>query len=148
MVVILVESFSLDFEDKLWLIKFIEFHKIYANLIPVLTVQASDADTDANARLSYKLKMDDKSDCPFEIDRSLGMITTTEELDREKKSEYDLVVIATDAGRPPMESQATVKVVVSDVNDNQPIFSKAKYIAKVPEDTSIGTVSFTKVGLA
>ena len=33
--------------------------------------------------------------------------------------------------------------MVSDVNDNQPIFSKAKYIAKVPEDTSIGTVVTT-----
>ena len=109
----------------------------------MLTVQASDADSDANARLRYELESDDKDECPFEIDRSLGMITTTSSLDREKTSEYNLVVTATDAGRPPMSSKATVKVIVSDMNDNRPVFSKASYIVDVPEDTSIGKVRFS-----
>ena len=34
---------------------------------------------------------------------------------------YELVIIATDRGTPPLSSNGTIVVVVEDVNDNAPI---------------------------
>ncbi len=45
-------------------------------------------------------------------------------LDREVIDEYTVVVTATDSGSPPLSSQKTFAVRLSDVNDNAPMFSQ------------------------
>lgn len=60
-------------------------------------------------------------------------------LDRETKTSYQLVIEAMDGGSPPLRSQLYVNVTVQDVNDNPPIFQKSRYIASVPENTTVGT---------
>ena len=49
-----------------------------------------------------------------------GEISTSELLDREEKSEYELLVEAVDRGQPPKSSQTVVRVVIEDVNDQTP----------------------------
>jgi hypothetical protein len=49
-----------------------------------------------------------------------GQISTSELLDREEKSEYELLVEAVDRGQPPKSSQTVVKVMIEDVNDKTP----------------------------
>lgn len=45
----------------------------------------------------------------------------------------------TDRGSPALSTTATVEVVVLDVNDNSPVFSKASYSVDVSEDAKEGT---------
>lgn len=57
---------------------------------------------------------------PFVMDSAKGTLRCTEELDREQRDRYDLLLLALDAGRPPLSSTARVTIYVEDVNDNQP----------------------------
>ncbi|XP_003783712.1 protocadherin-15 isoform X9 [Otolemur garnettii] len=54
-------------------------------------------------------------------ERSTGILTLGKALDRESTDRYILIITASD-GRPDGTSTATVNVVVTDVNDNAPVF--------------------------
>lgn len=46
-----------------------------------------------------------------------------------------ITVRATDNGRPPLDDVCTFKVTIEDINDNPPVFDKAKYEESMSEDT-------------
>lgn len=73
----------------------------------------------------------------FEIDNSSGLVTTKTFLDREQITLYTLTVSATDPSG--LTSQATVVVMIGDVNDNQPKFLQDQYERHIPENSEIGT---------
>ncbi|XP_046738187.1 protein dachsous [Diprion similis] len=60
-------------------------------------------------------------------------------LDREARSNYELVIEALDGGAPPLRSRLRVNVTIQDVNDNPPIFNQTRYSASVPENATVGT---------
>ncbi|XP_068133866.1 protocadherin gamma-B5-like isoform X48 [Hyperolius riggenbachi] len=66
-------------------------------------------------------------------------LVTTNYLDREKNSTYNITLSAEDEGSPPLMTKATVYLSVLDVNDNTPIFDKLMYISYIPEHTPTGT---------
>ena len=49
------------------------------------------------------------------------------DLDRETKDMYTLEVTATDGGTPPLSSQSTVFVKITDANDNAPVITNDRY---------------------
>lgn len=56
------------------------------------------------------------------------------------KEIYDLVIKATDRGKPiSLSSRAKVKIIVDDINDNDPIFSQTEYTRYLPESIAVGT---------
>ncbi|XP_068128025.1 protocadherin gamma-B4-like [Hyperolius riggenbachi] len=59
-------------------------------------------------------------------------------LDREKQSFYELVLSASDGGRPPKTGTALIKITVQDVNDNFPVFSKDTYQISLKENVPVG----------
>jgi hypothetical protein len=78
-------------------------------------------------------------DGQFSINPSTGQIISSSLLDRETRSTYQLLVVATDGGEPQgLSSSATVSVVVSDVNDNPPRFHHHPYVTHIPAYTSAG----------
>ena len=101
---------------------------------PVLKVTATDLDEGANSAIKYSLL----NSTWFTIDETSGLISTQTHVDCEADPAPILVVIATDSGRPPLSSSATVRVTVHDLNDNEPIFEKPLYNATVPEDMPVG----------
>ncbi|XP_053321576.1 protocadherin gamma-B1-like isoform X6 [Spea bombifrons] len=66
-------------------------------------------------------------------------IVTTNTLDREKISSYNITVLATDRGSPPLSTNKTIRLEISDVNDNPPIFFKSTYHAYVQENNLPGS---------
>ncbi|KFO31686.1 Protein dachsous [Fukomys damarensis] len=60
-------------------------------------------------------------------------------LDRESRELYELRLVATDAGFPPLSTQETLLLRLSDVNDQPPVFSQQHYRASVSEATAPGT---------
>ncbi|XP_043925010.1 protocadherin gamma-A4-like [Protopterus annectens] len=64
-------------------------------------------------------------------------------LDREKTPEYNITITAVDKGFPPLSSVKTIFLKISDINDNPPQFSKAKYTAYVKENNPPGHVILT-----
>ncbi|XP_056455869.1 protocadherin alpha-8-like isoform X4 [Gadus chalcogrammus] len=64
-------------------------------------------------------------------------------LDREKASEYNVSIIATDEGNPPLTSTSVIAVLISDVNDNPPLFLESIVHIFVKENSNFGTVIYT-----
>uniref|UniRef100_A0A8C5PJX1 Cadherin domain-containing protein n=1 Tax=Leptobrachium leishanense TaxID=445787 RepID=A0A8C5PJX1_9ANUR len=64
-------------------------------------------------------------------------------LDREKVSNYNIVLKASDLGSPPLHNQTSVTVYISDVNDNSPVFLQSDYKAFIKENNEPGTLLCT-----
>lgn len=60
-------------------------------------------------------------------------------MDREERSNYTLLITATDRGHPLLSSTALLHITLSDENDNSPIFSRKTYRATIREDLPLGS---------
>ncbi|KAM8764477.1 protocadherin beta-4 [Rhynchonycteris naso] len=74
-------------------------------------------------------------------------LVTESPLDRERQAEYNITITVTDKGTPRLKTQHNITLLVSDVNDNAPAFTKTSYTFFIPENNSpalhIGSVSAT-----
>ncbi|KAM4036075.1 protocadherin gamma-B4-like isoform 30-T30 [Anomaloglossus baeobatrachus] len=59
-------------------------------------------------------------------------------LDREKQRFYELILTASDGGKPPKSGTAIIKITVQDVNDNFPTFPQETYHIRVSENAPVG----------
>ncbi|XP_075712345.1 protocadherin gamma-B1-like isoform X8 [Rhinoderma darwinii] len=66
-------------------------------------------------------------------------IVTVGPMDRERVSIYNITILATDRGSPPLSSRRTITLEISDVNDNPPMFIKSNYFAYVQENNLPGS---------
>ncbi|XP_055980527.1 protocadherin gamma-A9 isoform X12 [Sorex fumeus] len=83
---------------------------------------------------------------PFRLEKSVEdyyRLSTARILDREKNSEYNITVTATDRGMPPLSTEIHITLQVDDINDNPPSFSQASYSVYLPENNARGTSIFS-----
>ncbi|GFN81752.1 protocadherin-11 x-linked [Plakobranchus ocellatus] len=65
-------------------------------------------------------------------------IVIKEQLDREVRDFYQVVIVATDGGTDPrLTGSAVINITVTDLNDNDPVFEKSAYNVSVPEDINV-----------
>ncbi|XP_054424275.1 LOW QUALITY PROTEIN: protocadherin gamma-B4-like [Pteronotus mesoamericanus] len=62
-------------------------------------------------------------------------------LDREEQKSYHLTLTALDSGDPPLSSTTQIRVLVTDANDNPPVFSQELYRTSLPENVFPGTTA-------
>ncbi|KAI4896457.1 hypothetical protein NFI96_015231 [Prochilodus magdalenae] len=65
------------------------------------------------------------------------------QLDRETEEQLYLTVTATDGGNPKRSGTVKIHIVVLDINDNAPMFSKHSYRVSVPENAAQGALLLT-----
>ncbi|XP_072290357.1 protocadherin gamma-A10-like [Eucyclogobius newberryi] len=70
--------------------------------------------------------------------RNYYALVTNAPLDRESLSEFNITVIASDSGKPPLSVNKVFNLKISDVNDNAPVFTRALYSATLSENNSPG----------
>ncbi|XP_006884558.1 PREDICTED: protocadherin-23 [Elephantulus edwardii] len=104
----------------------------------VIQVFATDPDSGFNGLLEYSILSGNLGD-EFQIDGLSGVITTNAILDYESTSSYSLIVQATDKGMPQLSATSIVKIQVTDINDNAPVFLPFKAV-EMPENSSPGEV--------
>lgn len=104
----------------------------------ILSVKATDVDSGLNGDVLYAISTPD-TNLPFIIDDVSGDINCNGYLDHENVSEYSFAVTAHDRGSPPRMSKVIVRIYVTDVNDNSPIFHPVDYVTSLSEAVSIGT---------
>ncbi|XP_021551740.1 protocadherin-15 isoform X5 [Neomonachus schauinslandi] len=108
----------------------------------LLNLQATDREGDP---ISYTIENGDPQRV-FNLSETTGILTLGKALDRESTDRYILIVTASD-GRPDGTSTATVNVVVTDVNDNAPVFDPflPRNLSVVEEETNafVGQVRAT-----
>ncbi|OXB69405.1 hypothetical protein ASZ78_004895 [Callipepla squamata] len=100
----------------------------------VVQVSAVDLDSGLNGRFSFHLLNKSDPGGQFSVAND-GWVIVAGALDHETVTQYQLIVIATDMGQPPLACSATVLVTVQDVNDNGPEF-EAHYNPVVWENTA------------
>ncbi|XP_029368715.1 protocadherin alpha-8-like [Echeneis naucrates] len=109
----------------------------------VALISVNDLDSGLNGKVICSVG----EDVPFALSPSIQdkmySLVTKSALDREKQSHYDITITAKDAGQPPLSSEKTVSVVVSDVNDNSPEFSLSPYTFYVTEANEPGASVFS-----
>ncbi|XP_030648021.1 protocadherin Fat 4-like [Chanos chanos] len=130
-----------DINDNAPVIFLQSFHNpIPENVVPgtevgIINVQDKDSGQNRQARCSIQ------ENVPFKLNPSVKnyySIVTTKQLDREKQTDYNITITATDEGFPPLSSSKTVRLFVSDVNDNPPAFEKQFYSAYISENNKPG----------
>ncbi|XP_072573597.1 protocadherin beta-15-like [Paramormyrops kingsleyae] len=107
-----------------------------------LLESAEDPDVGVNSLHGYKLS----SSGNFVLNQQsrsdgaqfIEMVLQTA-LDREKQEEHNLILTAFDGGSPQKSGTMKILVIVSDANDNAPVFSQSVYKAQLPENASKGT---------
>ena len=99
----------------------------------VFTVSATDDDGAVLYRITKQLPS-----IAFNIDPSTGRITVSSHLNREVTPEYVLTVEATDSGSPPASNSTTVRITLTDANDNKPVIANCN--GSVMENAAIGTL--------
>uniref|UniRef100_A0A3B5JY17 Protocadherin 1 gamma 32 n=3 Tax=Takifugu TaxID=31032 RepID=A0A3B5JY17_TAKRU len=104
----------------------------------IALISARDLDSGVNGKVMLTIQ----PGLPFKLNSAFGMhysLITAGMLDRESVPEYTVVIKATDAGSPPLSSQTTFVVKLSDVNDNAPTFSQPSYSVDIPENNALNT---------
>ncbi|XP_072768509.1 protocadherin beta-11-like [Nerophis lumbriciformis] len=107
-------------------------------------INIKDIDSAENGHVTCRIE----NQSPFKVKSNLRnyyTLLTDAPLDRESVSEYNITVVATDAGLPALSTRRTFTLKVSDVNDNAPVFPHAVYGAFITENNSPG-VSIMTVG--
>ncbi|NWV25758.1 PCDGD protein, partial [Origma solitaria] len=116
--------------------------RVAENLPPgslVLRVRATDADADANGRVSYSFgNVPDDVHSLFIVDSDSGEIRTTGVLDFEEKNKYIFGLEAKDGGG--FTAHCKAQIDITDENDNAPEITILSLSSPVPEDASIGAV--------
>ncbi|XP_067622961.1 protein dachsous [Eurosta solidaginis] len=100
----------------------------------ILKVSASDPDCGVNAMVNYTLGDSIKQLTDFEVHSATGEICIARELDYEKRSSYEFPVIATDRGG--LSTIARIKIQLTDINDNHPVFYPREYNVSLRETAS------------
>uniref|UniRef100_F6UJH5 Uncharacterized protein n=1 Tax=Ornithorhynchus anatinus TaxID=9258 RepID=F6UJH5_ORNAN len=110
--------------------------------IGILQVFAMDPDQEADqTALRYSLRGQGTGG-EFLIDEVTGQLSSWKSLDREKRSVWHFLVLATDENGEGLTGFADVVVKVDDINDQAPFFLCATddcFVGHVPEDAPAGT---------
>ncbi|MEE6478626.1 hypothetical protein FKM82_011901 [Ascaphus truei] len=106
-------------------------------------VNVRDKDSGKNGEVQLEVS----PNLPFKFKpfKNRYSLVTDGYLDREKVSQYTIELIASDLGSPPLHTQTTIILHVSDINDNPPSFLLSTYNAFIKEnnepDSFLCTVS-------
>ncbi|XP_065342592.1 cadherin-related tumor suppressor [Cloeon dipterum] len=126
------------------------FPELQSSMTFVGQVSATDRDKQGpNSVISYSLKRPSDS---FNVDPASGEIfskrtaryrhatpsATRAKMEPSPENQHQLVVIATDNGKPPMSSECLVTINVVDANNNAPKFKSSDVFSPVPEVAAVG----------
>nr|DAA06618.1 TPA_inf: protocadherin gamma b16 isoform [Anolis carolinensis] len=108
-----------------------------------LLEQAEDPDIGMNTLQDYNLNTNQY----FVLDmteRQSGKkyvkLLLNKQLDHESESNFHLILIALDGGKPPKTGTAKIWITVIDANDNPPVFSRQLYMVNLKENTPHGSL--------
>ncbi|CAI5652217.1 unnamed protein product [Oreochromis niloticus] len=108
----------------------------------VALISARDLDSADNGKVTLQITKGP----PFALKPSFSnsyALVTSGTLDRERFSEYNIEITATDSGSPPLTSKKSVLVTITDVNDNAPVFTQKIYDVYLKENGVPGSILYS-----
>ncbi|KAH8237858.1 hypothetical protein KR032_003993 [Drosophila birchii] len=107
----------------------------------ILTVGATDEDKGPNGLLRYSISGGNERQ-DFSVDEKTGGILIRQQLDYDLVQEYHLNITVQDLGFQPLEAVAMLTIILTDVNDNPPMFDHMEYHGYIAENKAAGTFVF------
>ncbi|MBZ3877696.1 Protocadherin Fat 4 [Sciurus carolinensis] len=111
--------------------------KVGTKLIKVTAVD--DKDFGLNSEVEYFIPNESHLG-RFQLDNNTGWISVASSLISDLNQNFLITVVAKDKGNPPLSSQATVQITVTEENYHTPEFSQSHMSATIPESHRIGAV--------
>ncbi|XP_077122265.1 protocadherin alpha-3-like isoform X10 [Ranitomeya variabilis] len=108
----------------------------------VAIISVHDRDSGSNGKVSCQIS---SNDLPFIINPAFTgdfSLTVNGPLDREIKDQYEVVIVARDEGFPSLSIAKTLKIDISDVNDNAPHFSQLVDTIIIRENNPPGSLVY------
>ncbi|XP_030648412.1 protocadherin-16 [Chanos chanos] len=99
----------------------------------VARISVSDPDYGEYSNVNVSLEGGDGKFALTTKDSIIYLICVDQILDREERDSYELRVMATDSGTPPLRAESSFTIQVTDVNDNPPLFDQQAYKQSIPE---------------
>ncbi|XP_019750237.1 protocadherin-16-like [Hippocampus comes] len=99
----------------------------------VARISVTDPDYGEYANVNVSLEGGDGKFGLTTKDNIIYLICVDQILDREERDVYDLRVMATDSGTPPLRAESSFTIEVTDINDNPPLFDQTVYRQVIPE---------------
>nr|KAF6346828.1 hypothetical protein mPipKuh1_010605 [Pipistrellus kuhlii] len=121
------------------------FSPVLENTLPgtaIAFLNVHDRDSGKNGQVVCYIH----DNLPFQLEKSIDnyyRLVTWKHLDRERTSMYNITVMASDLGTPPLSTETHISLHVADTNDNPPTFSQASYSAYIPENNPRGASIFS-----
>ncbi|XP_063304114.1 protocadherin alpha-6-like isoform X7 [Pelobates fuscus] len=108
----------------------------------VAVISVLDRDSGLNGKVDCHIS----KNVPFKIISTLReyfSLVVDGPLDRERISEYEIEITATDKGSPALSVTKLIKVPISDVNDNPPTFLQTSQTISIKENNPPGSHVYT-----
>ncbi|KAL8194388.1 UNVERIFIED_CONTAM: hypothetical protein K2H54_016568 [Gekko kuhli] len=108
----------------------------------IALINVNDKDTGDNGKVICSIQ----NNLPFKIlssSNNFYKLMLDRPLDRERTPGYNITITATDQGTPPLSTQKTISLLISDINDNSPTFEKSFYTIYISENNPSGASVFT-----
>ncbi|KAK1800269.1 hypothetical protein P4O66_000319 [Electrophorus voltai] len=109
-------------------------------VIAVISVMDPDSGENGNVHCEIPHHVPFQLYSPFKNHYTL---VTSDFLDRETVSEYNVTITARDMGSPPLFTKKSLLVQVYDINDNVPWFKQPSYTVYLTENNAPGASVFT-----
>ena len=120
--------------------RYVEEHKPAGTVVGYIPAKDDDdPNAGGNAKIKYSIVGPNQG---FAINKDTGLMTTLKEFDRESTVHspvFKVTVKAADSGIPQQENETVVTIIVTDANDNDPVFTKKSFSGKVRECDRAGT---------
>nr|XP_006817814.1 PREDICTED: protocadherin Fat 4-like [Saccoglossus kowalevskii] len=107
-------------------------------------ISAFDVDNGTNSQLRYTIVSGDYGH--FTLHDVTGYLYAGDGFDRELISQYILVIKVIDLGQKiMMQNTVVTRVILEDVNDNNPVYTQSEYAIDIDENLETGTSVLTVV---
>ncbi|XP_078006618.1 protocadherin beta-15-like [Phascolarctos cinereus] len=110
----------------------------------VAVFKTRDRDSGDNGKMVCFIQ----DDLPFILKPSVDnfyTLLTKRALDRESRAVYNITITIMDLGTPRLKTEHNITILVSDINDNPPVFTQTVYMLYLQENNSpalhIGSIS-------
>ncbi|XP_073477001.1 protocadherin alpha-3-like isoform X14 [Aquarana catesbeiana] len=108
----------------------------------VAIISIHDRDSGSNGKVQCHIS----EQVPFKVNPAfMGdfSVTVNGPLDREKKDDYEITITARDEGSPALSVSKSIRVIISDVNDNAPQFIQPSDTIFIKENNAPGSYIYT-----
>ncbi|XP_038652223.1 protocadherin-10-like [Scyliorhinus canicula] len=100
---------------------------------------------DRDSGKNGQVRCDIPKNVPFKLQKTSSghyKLITSDMLDSETTPLYSIAILARDSGSPPLSTNKTIQITVSDINDNAPRFARPMDTVYVMENNAPGTSIF------